>query len=130
MLDTYQQKFGKERVCWTPIKDFHFVSYYTLVEKIIPFLVAAEEKKEPAVVHCSGGIGRTGQILTAWLVTRRNLSNQKAISVVKATGRNPHEAVIITTILTGRSPWQVIEDFNILLNNCRDAVQANSIDRN
>ena len=123
LLDTYRQKFGKEKVCWTPIEDFCFVDRDTLIEEILPFLIAAEEQKERVVVHCSGGIGRTGQILTAWLVAKRKLSNKEAISVVKSTGRNPHEAVIVTTILTGRNPLRIVESFNDLLNNCRDVIR-------
>lgn len=124
LLGTYRQKFGKEKVCWTPIEDFHFVDYNALIEEILPFLIAAEKKQERVVVHCSGRIGRTEQILTAWLVTNRKLSNKEAISVIKSTGRNPHEAVIINAISTGGSPWQVINSFNILLNDCRDAVKT------
>lgn len=119
LLGTYQQKFGKEKVCWTPIKDFHFVDRYMLIEKILPFLTAAEQQNKRVVVHCSGGIGRTGQILSAWLVAKRGLSNQEAISVVKSTGRNPYEAVFVTTLLTGKNPGKIIKSFNTLLDDCR-----------
>lgn len=118
LLDNYEQQFGQEQVCWTPIKDFHFVDRPTLIDKILPFLITTEEKKQRVVVHCSGGIGRTGQILTAWLVARRGLSVQKAISTVQSTGRNPYEAIYVA-ILRGQNPWQVAKAFNNLLNDCR-----------
>lgn len=126
LLNNYKQKFGEEKVCWTPIKDFHFVERNTLIEKTLPFLIAAEQQNKRAVVHCSGGIGRTGQILSAWLVAKRGLSNKEAISVVKSTGRNPHEAVIVTTILTGKNPWKVAKSFDILLDDCRNTLKTSS----
>jgi protein-tyrosine phosphatase len=44
-------------------------------------------------VHCSGGSGRTGHILAAWLVHHRGLSVDDALDAVISTGRNPWEAV-------------------------------------
>jgi hypothetical protein len=38
-------------------------------EKAMAFLEAADEAGEKVVLHCSGGQGRTGLILAAWLVT-------------------------------------------------------------
>ncbi len=72
------------------------------------------------VVHCAGGIGRTGHILAAWLVSVRGFSNQDAISAVIRTGRNPHEAVILS-----KNPLQVAQELNVLLNNCRLAFLTN-----
>ncbi|MDJ0573055.1 MAG: hypothetical protein QNJ53_29010 [Pleurocapsa sp. MO_192.B19] len=70
------------------------------------------------MVHCSGGVGRTGQVLTAWLVAQRAFSNKNAIATVKKTGRNPYEA-LITGILTGQNPCKAAQNFHALLNDCR-----------
>nr|WP_155746144.1 dual specificity protein phosphatase family protein [Scytonema sp. UIC 10036] len=118
LLGTYQQVFGVERVCWAPIEDFQLVNSETLLQKILPFLAAADQLGEKVVVHCSGGIGRTGQVLAAWLVSKRGLSNSEAIASVKRTGRNPHEAAI-AALLKGRNPWKVVAQLNALLDNCR-----------
>lgn len=118
LLERYQQEFGGDRVCWTPIKDFQLCELEMLTQKILPFLKEAEQLNEKVVVHCSGGVGRTGQILAAWLVNRRGFSNQDAIATVKKTGRNPHEAVIYAAI-TGKNPFKVFKALNMLLNNCR-----------
>ena len=114
LLDTYWQEFGKDKICWTPIEDFHLCDLETLIEKILPFLITANQQNEKVVVHCAGGIGRTGHILAAWLVSVRGFSNQDAISAVIRTGRNPHEAVMLS-----KNPLQVAGELNVLLNSCR-----------
>jgi protein-tyrosine phosphatase len=117
LLGIYQQEFGNQKVCWAPIKDFHFSNLETLTQKILPFLRAADKQSEKVVVHCSGGIGRTGHVLAAWLVSNRGFSNQDAIAAVKRTGRNPYEAAI-ASVFTLRNPFQVIKELNVLLNDC------------
>jgi protein-tyrosine phosphatase len=121
LLRTYQQEFGTERVCWAPVEDFQLVNSETLLQKILPFLAAADKLGEKVVVHCSGGIGRTGHILAAWLVSVRGLSNSEAIASVKRTGRNPHEAAI-AALFKGRNPWKVVAQLNELLDNCRQSL--------
>ncbi|MEH2278163.1 MAG: dual specificity protein phosphatase family protein [Nostoc sp.] len=118
LLGTYKQEFGNQLVCWAPIADFHLSDLETLTQKILPFLIEADKQNEKVVVHCSGGIGRTGHILAAWLVSVRGLSNQAAIAAVKRTGRNPYEAAI-AAVLKGRNPWKVVKELDVLLNDCR-----------
>lgn len=43
-------------------------------------------------MHCSGGSGRTGHILAAWLVYRNGISPKEAIRAIKSMGRDPQEA--------------------------------------
>jgi hypothetical protein len=53
-------------------------------------------RKQKVVVHCSGGSGRTGHVLAAWLVYFRNSTMEDALDgVKKANGasRNPFEAI-------------------------------------
>lgn len=121
LLGIYQKEFSSQQVCWTPIQDFHLCDLETLTQKILPFLLAADKQSEKVVVHCSGGIGRTGHVLAAWLVSMRGFSNQEAIAAVKRTGRNPYE-VAIASIFTLKNPFEVIQELNILLNHCRLAV--------
>jgi len=118
LLGTYQQEFGIDRVCWTPIEDFQLCDLATLTNKILPFLTAADKQGEKVVVHCSGGIGRTGHVLAAWLVSVRGLSNKAAIAAVMRTGRNPYEAAI-AAVIRGKNPFKSIEKLNALLNGCR-----------
>ncbi|MGF1522201.1 MAG: dual specificity protein phosphatase family protein [Leptolyngbyaceae cyanobacterium] len=117
LLEAYRQTFGIDRVCWTPIYDFDFVKPKILIHQILPFLAAANQNEEKVVVHCSGGAGRTGHILAAWLVAGRGLSNQAAIAAVKKTGKNPYEAVIAAPF-KGRNPWKVAAELNLLLDEC------------
>ncbi len=119
LLGIYLQVFGIDRVCWAPIEDFTFVAPEILVSKILPFLATADRQNSRVVVHCSGGIGRTGHILAAWLVAERGFSSKSAIAAVKKTGRNPYEAVIIAPF-KGLNPWQVAAELQTLLNECHD----------
>lgn len=122
LLGTYRQEFGNQQVCWAPIEDFHLSDLDTLTTKILPFLAEADKQAQKVVVHCSGGIGRTGHVLAAWLVSGRGLSNKAAIAAVRKTGRNPYEAAIAAA-MRGRNPFKAVEDLNRLLNECRLAVR-------
>lgn len=118
LLGTYRQTFGLDHICWAPIKDFHLATPELLLQHILPFLAIANSNQEKVVVHDSGGVGRVGQVLAAWLVAERGLSIKDAISAVKQTGRNPYEAVI-AAIFTGRNPWRVAAELNLLLDECK-----------
>jgi protein-tyrosine phosphatase len=118
LIGIYQQNFGCDHICWSPIEDFSLVDQSTLLHQILPFLSIAHQQNEKVVVHCSGGVGRTGHVLAAWLVAKYGLSNQESIAAVYQTGRNPNEAVI-ATIFKGRNPWQISVELHLLLNECR-----------
>ena len=45
------------------------------------------------MVCCLAGIGRTGQVLTAWLVYDRDLGPERAVETVQEHGRDPMDAV-------------------------------------
>jgi protein-tyrosine phosphatase len=92
LLGTYRQLFGQQNVLWVPIDDFHIAEEVQLIGQIVPFLAAAEQQQEKTVVHCSGGVGRTGHVLAAWLVSYRGMSNEEAITAVKRQGRNARES--------------------------------------
>src|SRR5262245_47834311 len=92
LVGAYQQGFGILNVCWSPIEDFKLADTTALTQVILPFLADADQHQERVVVHCSGGVGRTGHILAAWLVSFRGMSNEQAIQLVRQTGRNPRES--------------------------------------
>lgn len=92
LLGSYRNAFGATKVCWAPIKDFHLADVPTLTELILPFLADADRMQEKTVVHCSGGIGRTGHVLAAWLASFRGMSNTDVIAAVKRSGRNAQES--------------------------------------
>jgi protein-tyrosine phosphatase len=117
LLTAYRSTFGGDRVCWAPINDFDLVKPEILIHQILPFLIAADRDKCKVVVHCSGGVGRTGHVLAAWSIAGRKFSPTAAITAVKQMGRNPHEA-IFTAPLKGRNPWRVAAELNALLDEC------------
>jgi protein-tyrosine phosphatase len=118
LLEIYRKEFGEDKVCWAAIEDFQLADLETLTQKILPFLNDSQQKNEKVVVHCGGGIGRTGHVLAAWLVKSRGMSNKDAIASVKRTGRNPYEAAIASPFL-GKNPVKVIKQLNVLLDSCR-----------
>ncbi|MGE0820778.1 MAG: protein phosphatase [Candidatus Binatia bacterium] len=113
LLDAYGREFGAENVCWAPIPDYHLCDIGLLKERILPFLLEANSRSEPVVVHCQGGRGRAGHVLAAWLVFGRGLSVDDAVAAVKEMGRNPHEA----------ADWgnATAEDLYILLAACQES---------
>jgi len=117
LIGTYQHTFGDRQVCWAPIEDFTFAAPEVLIHQILPFLAAANQKNERVVVHCAGGIGRTGHVLAAWLIAARGFSKKAAIREVKATGRNPYEAIIAAPF-KGRNPWKAFRELTLLLDEC------------
>jgi protein-tyrosine phosphatase len=118
LLHRYQQEFGIDNIFWAPVEDFTLSKPDNLKNQILPFLKEAEKLGEKVLVHCSGGIGRTGHILAAWLVSGRGLSNQQAIEAVKKTGRNPYEFAI-ATVFKGKNPVKAAKELDILLDYCR-----------
>lgn len=118
LVGSYRNVFGCDRVCWAPIADFELASREILIDRILPFLASADSAGDRVVVHCGGGIGRTGHVLAAWLVSGRGFSNREAIAAVKKTGRNPYEAAI-AAFLKGRNMWKVAAELDALLDDCR-----------
>ncbi|MEN9870315.1 MAG: hypothetical protein RLZZ171_1303 [Cyanobacteriota bacterium] len=120
LLETYRQEFAAKYVLWQPIKDFQLPPAKILIDRIIPFLISAEQNQQKTVVHCSGGVGRTGIVLASWLVSQRGYSNQEAIFAVQQNKRNPKEAIIAAWFRL-QNPAQIKQQLNNLLNDCRSA---------
>ncbi len=91
LLDTYERVFGDDRVFHSPIEDFQ-LAHRTTIKDILKFIAASEHEKEKVVVHCSGGMGRTGHVLACWLVMGRNFEPLDAIREVRRMGRTPTDS--------------------------------------
>jgi hypothetical protein len=92
LLNQLREKFGEQHVCWAPIKELHYADLNTL-QSILGFLEDSVLCNRRVVVHCLAGLGRTGHILVAWLVSHHGIPVQDAIDKVKQLGRDPWEAV-------------------------------------
>ena len=92
-LDRYQEAFGRSNVRHAPVPNRRLVGEKVLQRDILPFLADAGETGDRVVVHCLAGLGRTGQVLAAWLVFRHDYRPHEAIDTVMRMGRDPTEIV-------------------------------------
>ena len=110
LLSTYCSEFGHDGTSWAAVEDVHLISP-VLLKKVLGFLKESDEKEKPVVVHCAGGLGRTGHVPSAWLVSGRGFSMAEALSAVRKTGREPCQAV------TGGNATE--EQLHDLLQSCQ-----------
>ncbi|MBX0323621.1 dual specificity protein phosphatase family protein [Halomicroarcula sp. F13] len=89
----YVDEFGESNVLHVPVPDQQLVGTDALHEDVVPFLAASIDAEARTVVHCLAGIGRTGQVLAAWLVYNRDYGPRRAIKTVQQMGRDPMDAV-------------------------------------
>lgn len=89
----YRRSFGDEHVLHVPTADHDLLEDATLDDEILPFLRDSADRNMPVVVHGLTGIGRTGQVLAAWLVAHREYEPREAVHAVRETGRDPREPV-------------------------------------
>ncbi|WP_136689714.1 protein-tyrosine phosphatase family protein [Halorhabdus amylolytica] len=92
-LDRYAAAFGEQHVLHAPLLDRRLGHQAVLEESILPFLEESVRLESPVVVHGLAGLGRTGQVLAAWLVDGREYEPESAIETVEEMGRFPEEPV-------------------------------------
>ena len=106
LLDLYRKHFIS--VFHFPWDDFSLCSEET-IKRIIKVIEKETHKGHKVLVHCSGGIGRTGLTLAAWLVYRYKISPEKAIEIQLSLGRNPLESALINEEVTEEAIIDLLE---------------------
>jgi len=92
LLQIYADAFGKDDVLWAPTADRQLCSAES-IKHICYFLYKGVSAQQKTVVHCSAGLGRTGQVLTAWLLYFHAMPERKALRTIEALNRSPREPV-------------------------------------
>ncbi|MEF8783477.1 MAG: dual specificity protein phosphatase family protein [Haloarculaceae archaeon] len=92
-LARYHDAFGQSNVRHVPVPNRRLVGADILRDDILPFLVDTTERGDRVVVHCLAGLGRTGQVLAAWLVSYHEYPPHEAVDTVMRMGRDPTEIV-------------------------------------
>jgi len=92
-LEEYTAAFGEDNVVHAPLLDRQLGDSTVLEETILPFLEESVRRDEPVVVQGLSGLGRTGQVLAAWLVYGRGYQPDRAVETVEAMGRYPGEPI-------------------------------------
>ncbi|MCD6341583.1 MAG: dual specificity protein phosphatase family protein [Thaumarchaeota archaeon] len=65
-----------------PIEDHSAPDPETL-KNIVDIMLKGIEEGKKILVHCAAGLGRTGTVLAAYLIARRNLSAEEAIEEIR-----------------------------------------------
>jgi protein-tyrosine phosphatase len=92
LLQAYLDAFGQNNVLWAPTRDRTLLGMNALKDVCL-FLYRAMQGGGKSVVHCSAGLGRTGQALAAWLIFYHRMSERKAVRALEELNRSPKEAV-------------------------------------
>jgi protein-tyrosine phosphatase len=96
LIDRYKDEFGRDSVYHIPIKDYTYIDKTKLHNYLFPILEKNKKAGIKSLVHCAGGIGRTGHILSAWLVYSLGYSIDESVKAVQDSGRDPLEATYDT----------------------------------
>jgi len=91
--DLYGETFGEANVKHVPSSEFQLVDVDALESEVLPFLAESVAAEQRVVVHGLAGLGRTGQVLAAWLVSRRGYRPHEALDTVREMGRDTAGAV-------------------------------------
>ena len=76
---------------WFPIRDQSVPASMENLEKLVEVIARLLKKEKNVVIHCMGGLGRTGLVAAACLIALTNLSAAEAVRAVRAARKGAVE---------------------------------------
>jgi protein-tyrosine phosphatase len=95
-----------------PIKDFYAPSLEYLI-KIIKYIDEKIKENKKVLVHCYGGLGRTGTIVASFLVYYKKISAEEAINYVRRIRPGSVESYYQEEIVKRFEEYLFEKDFNL-----------------
>lgn len=94
-VDVYLELFRERgfEVLHSPIRDFYVPTIEQCLE-IVEWIGRRVDEGKPVLVHCYGGLGRSGTVAACYLVYRYGVEPEEAVRVVRERRRRAIESPV------------------------------------
>ncbi len=81
-----------------PIPDYFFLPHEYVNRYLLSRVINAVERGEKILIHCLGGIGRSGTIVAMYLVRKYSLPFEEALARVRGLGGGPESNIQLNSL--------------------------------